>query len=117
MPKIPLPVTLTELDQAQLNEWVRAQYTPQQVVLRARIVLCGLIAQYNAVEPVPGPYNFVNVLSRRARIEGFIVLDYVNRTQEAMTQIEWAASLIGSPPVTGISPVCRKLIIRSAASV
>lgn len=40
MPKVPLPVTLTELDQAQLNEWVRAQYTPQQVVLRARIVLC-----------------------------------------------------------------------------
>src|SRR2546430_15679456 len=40
MPKLALPVTLTEPDQAQLQEWVRAQYTPQQVVLRARIVLC-----------------------------------------------------------------------------
>src|SRR5256885_16951421 len=40
MPKLALPVTLTEPEQAQLQEWVRAQYTPQQVVLRARIVLC-----------------------------------------------------------------------------
>ena len=34
-----LPVTLTEPQQTQLNQWVRAQYTPQQVVLRSRIVL------------------------------------------------------------------------------
>lgn len=34
-----LPVTLTDAAQAQLQQWVRAQYTPQQVVLRSRIVL------------------------------------------------------------------------------
>jgi NADPH-dependent curcumin reductase CurA len=55
--------------------------------LRARIVLCGLIAQYNATEPVPGPYNFVNILVRRARVEGFIVMDYMNRAQEAVKDL------------------------------
>jgi len=55
--------------------------------LRARIPICGMISQYNATEPVPGPYNLINLISRRARMEGFLVLDYVNRTQEAMTEL------------------------------
>nr|WP_322711303.1 NADP-dependent oxidoreductase [Nostoc sp. ChiSLP03a]MDZ8212505.1 NADP-dependent oxidoreductase [Nostoc sp. ChiSLP03a] len=60
--------------------------------LRARIVLCGLISQYNATEPVPGPYNFVNILIKRAKVEGFIVLDYFNRAQEALTNLgQWYA--------------------------
>jgi NADPH-dependent curcumin reductase len=60
--------------------------------LRARIVLCGLISQYNATEPVPGPYNFVNILIKRAKVEGFIVLDYFNRAQEALADLgQWDA--------------------------
>lgn len=60
--------------------------------IRARIVLCGLIAQYNATEPVPGPYNFINVLSNRARIEGFIVMDHFKRAGEAMEDLgKWYA--------------------------
>ncbi|NJM90564.1 MAG: NADP-dependent oxidoreductase, partial [Hydrococcus sp. RU_2_2] len=60
--------------------------------LRARIVLCGLISQYNATSPVPGPYNFVNILIKRARLEGFIVLDYFNRAQEALADLgQWYA--------------------------
>ena len=60
--------------------------------LRARIVLSGLISQYNASEPVPGPYNFVNILYQRARVEGFIVLDYFDRAQEALADLtQWYA--------------------------
>jgi NADPH-dependent curcumin reductase CurA len=60
--------------------------------LRARIVLCGLISQYNATEPVPGPYNFANILTRRARVEGFIVMDYMTRAQEAIAALsKWLA--------------------------
>ena len=60
--------------------------------LRARIVLCGMIAQYNATEPVPGPYNFINILVRRARVEGFIVMDYMNRAGEAVADLsKWLA--------------------------
>lgn len=58
-----------------------------QINLHARIVLCGLISQYNASEPVLGPHNYVNILYKRARIEGFIVLDYLDRVMEAMTDL------------------------------
>lgn len=55
--------------------------------LRARIVLCGLISAYNAAEPVPGPYRFANILMRRARVEGFIILDYMDRFAEAAIEL------------------------------
>lgn len=58
-----------------------------QINLKARIVLCGLISQYNATEPVPGPYNFINILIKRARVEGFIVIDYLSRAQEAIADL------------------------------
>lgn len=58
-----------------------------QINLRARIVLCGLISGYNATAPVPGPYNFPNILIQRARVEGFIVLDYAPRAMECMTEL------------------------------
>ena len=50
----------------------------------ARVIVCGLISMYNATEPVPGPYNFINILTKRARIEGFIVMDYLSRYPEAI---------------------------------
>jgi NADPH-dependent curcumin reductase CurA len=43
------------------------------------VVICGLIASYNASEPVPGPYLFRNLIMRRLRVEGFVILDYVDR--------------------------------------
>jgi len=59
--------------------------------LRARIVLCGLISQYNAERPVPGPYQFANLLTRRARVEGFIVLDHWDRAPQATADLaQWA---------------------------
>lgn len=60
--------------------------------LRARIVLCGLISQYNVTRPMPGPYYFANIVTRRARIEGFIVLDYMHRAHEAVRDLsQWHA--------------------------
>ena len=53
----------------------------------ARISLCGLISQYNAAERVPGPYNLAMLIVRRARIQGFLVSDYMNRAGEAMTAL------------------------------
>jgi NADPH-dependent curcumin reductase len=58
--------------------------------LRARISVCGMISQYNAAEPVPGPYNLINILVRRAKMQGFIVIDYLPRAQEAIPElIKW----------------------------
>jgi transposase len=39
MAKIAAAVQLSEIDRNQLGKWVRAQFTPQQVVLRSRILL------------------------------------------------------------------------------
>ncbi len=62
----------------------------ERINLGARIVLCGLISQYNADRPVPGPSNFGSILSRRARVQGFIVTDFASRFGEATVQIvQW----------------------------
>ncbi len=58
-----------------------------QINLGARISICGLISQYNATAPVPGPYNLVNLLAKRAKMQGFIVTDYMPRAQEAMKDL------------------------------
>ncbi|MGH9024910.1 MAG: NADP-dependent oxidoreductase [Acidimicrobiia bacterium] len=50
----------------------------------ARIVLCGAISNYNAVELPPGPRNVGNLIVHRGRMEGFIVLDYRERFLEAI---------------------------------
>lgn len=55
--------------------------------LRARVVLCGGIANYNATEPVAGPANLMNLVINRARMEGFIVLDYMSRAGEAVAEL------------------------------
>jgi len=58
----------------------------------ARVVICGLISRYNATEPVPGPYSFPMIVIRRARVEGFIVIDYMDRATEAIQQMrQWHA--------------------------
>ena len=63
------------------------------VNLHARIPLCGLISTYNATEPVPGPLNYSQILMKRVRVEGFIILDYLTRWSEAITDIgQWVNS-------------------------
>ncbi len=64
----------------------------EQINLKARIVLCGMISQYNAETPPPGP-PLTNILMKRARIEGFIILDYLARFGEFAAEMgPWVAS-------------------------
>lgn len=55
--------------------------------LKARIVLCGGISQYNATGPVSGPANYLALISARAKMEGFVVIDYLDRADEALAEI------------------------------
>ena len=51
----------------------------------ARIPLCGLISQYNATEPPPGP-NLRAVLVNRVLIKGFIVSDHLDRQADVLRE-------------------------------
>ena len=63
-----------------------------RIAMRGRVVICGGISRYNATGPVPGPKNYFNLVFRRARMEGFIVLDYLPRFPEATEQLrQWIA--------------------------
>ncbi|MHB8682620.1 MAG: NADP-dependent oxidoreductase [Acidimicrobiales bacterium] len=50
-----------------------------QLAMRGRVVLCGAISMYNATELPPGPRTLTNLIVKRGRMEGFLVLDYVER--------------------------------------
>ena len=56
------------------------------LAMHARVVLCGAIANYNADKPT-GPRNYMNLLVKRARMEGFVVFDYMSRTDEALAEL------------------------------
>jgi NADPH-dependent curcumin reductase len=51
----------------------------------ARVTICGLVAEYNG-NPPPGP-ELHSLLTRRISVRGFVILDYVARTQEYLDQM------------------------------
>ena len=55
--------------------------------LNARIVLCGMISQYSATAPVPGPANLANILFKRTQMEGFICIDHMDRADAATAEL------------------------------
>jgi NADPH-dependent curcumin reductase CurA len=64
-----------------------------RLAMRGRVVLCGAIATYNDAELAPGPRNYLNLLLKRGRMEGFIVLDYLARAPEAVMELaSWVMS-------------------------
>ncbi|MFT5483599.1 MAG: NADPH-dependent curcumin reductase CurA, partial [Halieaceae bacterium] len=61
--------------------------------LHARVVMCGGISSYNAIEPLPGPKNLMNLVITRSHMKGFIVLDYMDRAHIAVPDLAgWIAS-------------------------
>jgi NADPH-dependent curcumin reductase CurA len=63
-----------------------------QLAMRARVVLCGAIAIYNASGRPPGPANYFQLINRRARMEGFLSLDHWDRFPDvAATLGGWMA--------------------------
>jgi NADPH-dependent curcumin reductase CurA len=50
-----------------------------RLAMKARIVICGAISQYNNTTPVKGPANYLSLLVNRARMEGIVVFDYADR--------------------------------------
>jgi hypothetical protein len=58
-----------------------------QLNLRARIIICGAISQYNATGPVKGPSNYLSLLVNRASMTGMVIFDYADRYAEAAREM------------------------------
>jgi NADPH-dependent curcumin reductase CurA len=59
---------------------------------RARIVLCGLISEYNNAEGHVGARNLWQLIVKRATMQGFLIADYVPRFAEGAAQLgRWLA--------------------------
>lgn len=57
-----------------------------------RIVACGMISGYNDAVRPPGPRNIFRIVTKRLRMQGFIVIDFLPRFAEAALQLGvWAA--------------------------
>ena len=55
--------------------------------LHGRIVACGSISRYNATEALPGPRNMFLVVTKRLRMQGFIVFDHYDRFPAFLAEV------------------------------
>jgi len=53
----------------------------------ARIAICGSISRYSLEEPPPGPRHYFNLTAQRGRMEGFVVMDFFPRYDEAAAKL------------------------------
>jgi NADPH-dependent curcumin reductase CurA len=64
-----------------------------RLAMRARVVLCGGISQYNATGKPVGPANYLSLLVHRASMIGMVVMDYAARYPEAIAEMAgWMAA-------------------------
>lgn len=56
--------------------------------VHGRIACCGMISTYNDATPSPGPSNLFELITRRIRMEGFLIGDYAPRFAEARRSLE-----------------------------
>ncbi|MDP6350828.1 MAG: NADP-dependent oxidoreductase [Alphaproteobacteria bacterium] len=58
-----------------------------RINMGARIVICGAISQYNNTTPMQGPSNYITLLGRRGRMQGFIYFDYAEKFPAAIADL------------------------------
>ncbi len=68
-----------------------------------RIVVCGMISQYNATTAQPGPSNLSYVIGKRLMLKGFIVTDHLDRLPQfhadmggwiAEAKVKWQETVV-----------------------
>jgi hypothetical protein len=68
-----------------------------------RVVACGAISRYNSAAPEPGPRNLAFIVSKRLRIQGFIVTDHMARFPEFLAAV--------GPLVVAGEMQCRETVV------
>ncbi len=57
-----------------------------------RLVMCGMISQYNATRPPVGPSNLGHMISKQLKMEGFIVARFSNKMSQFQADMgKWIA--------------------------
>jgi NADPH-dependent curcumin reductase CurA len=56
-------------------------------VVHARFAICGMISQYNATEPPPGPRNMGQLVAKRLSIRGFLVSDHNDLRDQFLAEV------------------------------
>jgi NADPH-dependent curcumin reductase CurA len=68
-----------------------------------RVVFCGMISIYNATRPPRAPRNLISAISKRLRLQGFIVSDHYDRLPQFLEdmgqwrkqgQIHWKETIV-----------------------
>src|SRR5439155_3219614 len=52
-----------------------------------RLIACGAVSRYNDERPEPGPRNLAMVVSKRLRLQGFIVTDHFDRYPAFLAEV------------------------------
>lgn len=61
--------------------------------VHGRVTMCGMIAQYNATEPPPGPRNLALAIGKRLRLQGMLVADHSHLQQRFVEEVAgWVRS-------------------------
>ena len=56
----------------------------------ARFIECGMISIYNAKEPPPAPRNLAYVVGKRIKMQGFIVMDFIDMRDQFIAEMgQW----------------------------
>ncbi len=64
-----------------------------RINLHGRLVICGMIGQYNATEPPPAPRNLMALIATRSRMEGLLVSDHEDLRDEFLSTVgPWVAA-------------------------
>ena len=58
-----------------------------RINFHARVVICGAISAYNKKHAIEGPSNYLNILIRSARMEGYIYFDWRNEWPEMIQEL------------------------------
>jgi NADPH-dependent curcumin reductase CurA len=75
-----------------VGSWITDAVLPV-INFKARIAICGMIAEYNLEKPEMAPRITRHLLVNSARMEGFIVLNFRHRAGEALREMApWVAS-------------------------
>ncbi|CAE1256472.1 PTGR1 [Acanthosepion pharaonis] len=58
-----------------------------------RVCICGSISAYNSQAPPSGPYPFLDILTKKLTVRGFLIFSYSDRFHEGQKQmLEWIQS-------------------------